>query len=59
MICREIISVCLIVGLTTCMFFSVPDSLYAQTEDLEWTTPRTPWGDPDFQGLFKTPILGL
>ena len=52
MICREIISVCLVVGLTTCMFFSVPDNLYAQTEDLEWTTPRTPWGDPDFQGLW-------
>tara|TARA_B100001123_G_scaffold331033_2_gene373184 strand:+ start:6187 stop:7116 length:930 start_codon:yes stop_codon:yes gene_type:complete len=34
------------------MFFSVPDNLYAQTEDLEWTTPRTPWGDPDFQGLW-------
>ena len=49
---REIITACLVVGLTTCMFFSLPDSLYAQTEDLEWTTPRTPWGDPDFQGLW-------
>ena len=49
---REIITACLVVGLTTCMFFSLPDSPYAQTEDLEWTTPRTPWGDPDFQGLW-------
>jgi hypothetical protein len=25
----------------------------AGPDDEEWTTPRTPWGDPDFQGIYN------
>jgi len=38
---------------------SVPDAAFAQesafapNEAASWTVPRTPWGDPDFQGVWR------
>lgn len=26
---------------------------HSQASDEEWTTPRTPWGDPDLQGIYN------
>ena len=38
------------------IFFSLRFTTFAQTENTQsksWTIPRTPWGDPDLQGLWN------
>ena len=40
--------------LTGVLTIAVAAGLAAQTSSVAWTQPRTPWGDPDLQGIWPS-----
>ena len=40
-------------SLFTAAALCVANVAWSQSSDGDWTAPRTPWGDPDLQGIYN------